>query len=336
MYRRMAVRGAHETSLRLDRLESTRLSWAFAISVALHLFIWGGYSADKKFHLWDKIHLPEWVKAMTQSVAKVVKLEPPQPRIDREPPLMFVDVSSAQATPESPKNARYYSDKNSQAANPDADRDTGIPKITGTQTQVPKTEDVPRSKYDKLQPDFAQLAREREAAEQAKPAMTPGDLVMAKPDMNPRQDNGTATQSRPRTLKEAYARQQDNRAVGRKMKQDGGVSRRLDFASFDTKATTFGAYDAAFIDTVRQYWYDELDRRQYDGSAQGKVALRFHLNSDGTITELKVVDDTVGGIWMYLCQNAVLRPAPYEKWSREMRVEVGRNYREIQFTFYYN
>ena len=41
-----------------------------------------------------------------------------------EIPLVFVEVNSIAATPESPKNAKFYSDKNSVAANPDADKIT--------------------------------------------------------------------------------------------------------------------------------------------------------------------------------------------------------------------
>jgi len=65
---------------------------------------------------------------------------------------MFVHVSPAQAATEAPKDARFYSDKNSLAANPDADQDTGVPKITGTQDLVAQTEDIPRNPFDRLQP----------------------------------------------------------------------------------------------------------------------------------------------------------------------------------------
>jgi len=116
-----------------------------------------------------------------------------------------VDVSAAQATPEAPKNAPFYSDKNSKAANPDAEQDTAVPKITGAQTQVPKTEDAPRNKFDKLMP--APPTPRNEVAEEAraKPTLTPGDLTLAKPDLNPRPDTGNAEKSRPRTVKEADA-----------------------------------------------------------------------------------------------------------------------------------
>ena len=53
---------------------------------------------------------------------------------------MYVDVSHADA--DAPVKPKYYSNKNSRAANPDS-ANANVPKINGRQTDVPKTEDVP-------------------------------------------------------------------------------------------------------------------------------------------------------------------------------------------------
>jgi len=328
----MTVRGAQEISLRLDRLESTRLAQAFVFSIAMHLLAWGTYSAGNKFHIWERIHAPAWVRAIASVIPKVTRKEQTPP--DREAPVVFINVNPQRAAPEPPKNPQYYSSHNSQAANPEADRDAGVPKITGTQTQVPKTEDVPRQKFEKLQPALPAAQDQPEA--KPKPKLSPGDLVMAKPDLNPRPDPGNAARPRPRTIKEALARQQWDRVPGQKMKQDGGVARRANVSMVDAKGTSFGAYDAAFIEAVSQRWYDLLDNIHYDGYKHGKVVLQFHLNYDGRITEMKLAESTVGEMLGLLCQKAVLDPAPFEKWPREMRMAVGRDSRAIQFTFYYN
>jgi hypothetical protein len=67
----------------------------------------------------------------------------------------------------------------------------------------------------------------------------------------------------------------------------------------------------------------------------GKVMLRFHLNYDGTITEMTVLENTVGDLLGYVCQKAINDPAPFKPWPEDMRRLVGQNYREITFTFYY-
>jgi hypothetical protein len=332
----MSAGAVQETSLRLARLESTRLAWAFGISLALHLFCYGSYELGKRYGIWQTLHWPDWMQK-----ARILALIAPQPKTplprEQEAPLMFVDVNPHAAATEPPKNAKYYSDKNSQAANPDADRDTGNPKITGSQTDIVKAEDVPRSEFDRLRPAFPQAEREQQA-EQPKPKSPKpvGDLAMAKPDVTLRQDSGTAERSRPRTIKEALMRQNRNQLVGQKMKLDGGVSRlRLD-PGFDVRATPFGVYDAAFIEAVESRWFALLDQISYDSYRHGKVMLEFHLNYDGQITDMKVVEENVGTMLSLMCEKAVRDPAPYDRWPREMRLMVDKDYREIRFTFYYN
>lgn len=255
----------------------------------------------------------------------------------REAPLMFVDVNPETAAKEAPKDAKYYSNRNQKAANPEADKDSGAPKITGKQTEVAKAEDVKRSPFDQLHPVFPTAAK-NQREEQARPSspQPKGDLVMAQPETRLRPDHGTAEQSRPRTIKEAMMRLHRNQLMGEKMKQEGGVSRlRLD-PGFDVKATPFGAYDAAFIEAVQSRWYDLLDSMNYDGYRRGKVQLEFHLNYDGRITDMKVMQNSAGEVLGLLCEKAVLDPAPFGKWPREMRLMVDKDYRDITFTFFYN
>ncbi len=324
-------------SLRVDRLETTRLAWAFALSIALHLLLWGGYTGGKRLGIWELARWPAWVRTLVQALAAPAPKLAAKP-VDREPPLMFVDVSSRQATTEAPANPKFYSDKNSIASNPDADKDTGIPRIDGNQTDLVRTEDVPRNKFDKLQPALPVSPAERDQpAEQPrpKPAVQPGDLTLAKPEMNPRPGEGTAEQPRPRTIAEAMRQRTRDQLVGRKMKQDGGVSRRFPVA-LDVKATGVGAYDAAFVEAVEQRWFDLLDNVSYDGYRRGKVILQFRLNYDGRITDMQIRYGDVGDMLSLLCQKAVQDPAPYDKWSTEMRRTIEGDFRTITFTFYYN
>ena len=324
-------------SLRLDRFESSRLAWAFAISVALHLLAWCTYEGGRKLDVWERVRLPAWAKAITQVLQKVVKKEEPAPLPDYETPLVFVDVSPQQATVEVPPNTIYYSDKNSQAANPDADKDTGVPKIDGEQIQVVRTEDVLRTKAFPLQP--APLIEPVEPVEELKPKPTlaPGDITVGKPDEILRTDDGQAKEARPRTIQEAMARQQQRTGLaGEKMKQDGGVKRRSLVSSLNVRATPFGAYDAVIIAAVQNRWYYLLDSRDFARDRTGKVVLDFRLNYDGRITDMKVSENTVDELLCLLCQKAIYDPAPFGRWPSDLRRLVGADYREVRFTFYYN
>jgi len=318
--------------MRLDRVSYTRLVWALILSLVLHLAGYGTYEAGRKLDLWQRMHLPAWLQRTLRLVPP-----PPPPKPADEVPLVFLDVSPQQATKEAPKNAPYYSSRNSQAANPDADKDTSVPKIDGQQTQVAKTEDTARSPLDRLQPDFSRLTQNQEPdPPKPKAAQPPGDLAMAKPDTELRPELGTSDEERPRTIKEALMRQHRNQLVGEKMKQDGGVRQRLEMTSMDARATPFGQYDEEFIEAVQSRWYDLLDNMSFDGYRRGKVVVQFHLNYDGRITDMSVVDNNVGELLGLLCQKAVLDPAPFEKWPADMRRMADKDYREIRFTFYYN
>src|SRR6266478_91486 len=213
----MSAAVMHEPSLRLERAESSRLAWAFGISLAIHLVFFGGYQTGKRFGWWQNFQWPAWLQPARMLSELLRPKESPPRQQPKEAPLMFVDVSSAQQTPEAPKKADYYSDKNSKAANLEPPVDSTVPKITGDQTQIVKTEDVPRSKAFPLNP--AQPAEHSEPKEEAKPkpAYTPGDLTMAKPEDMTRKEEGTAERARPRTLQEARARQSENRLAGKEM-----------------------------------------------------------------------------------------------------------------------
>src|SRR5208283_2498900 len=89
-----------------------------------------------------------------EALAEMLRTQAARARFtpDQEPQLTFVQVDPALANKDAPKNAKYYSAQNSRAANPDADKDTGAPKIDGSQEHVPKTENTPRQTAFPLQP----------------------------------------------------------------------------------------------------------------------------------------------------------------------------------------
>ena len=307
---------------------------ALALSLLVHLGGWGGYAAGKKFGWWQ--HLPSsawWHRAE--------KKNPPPPARQNPPvtvSLNFLpDVSHPEAEP--PQQAKFYSDKNSRAANPDADADTDQPKLAGTQKDVPKTEDAP--KLSKLQPSTpppeppaAEAAPTTPAADPARPR---GDLEIVKKtsaDNAQEKPKATPRPERPRTVKQALA-QRSEQLPGQQMKQDGGVRRQRLYSSLDAKATPFGEYDRAVVEAVTQRWYDLLDSQRFAQDRTGKVTLHFKLLTDGRIIELTPVENNVGPLLCYVCQEAVEQAAPFGKWPPDMARMIGANYREITFTFYY-
>jgi hypothetical protein len=301
-------------SLRLNRPELRRLSLALALSLTVHLLGWGGYAAGKEFGWWQQWHRPAWLPRIP--LLNIKSLPPP----DQDQQLVFVEVPRPSA--EAPDQTKYYSSQNSRAADP-TPGNKDVPQLNGKQTEIVKTETVLRPDFNKSPP------APPEPPEPPPAAARPGDLTLGKPD-----PSSSSEKPRPRTVKEARA-QQPSRLPGPQMKQPGGMRRQALVPSLDVKATAFGAYDAALIEAVTQRWYDLLDSQQFSMDRTGKVILKFHLNYDGTITDMNVVQNTVGDLLGYVCQKAISDPAPFARWPGEMRREIGKNYREITFTFYY-
>lgn len=303
----MAGAGTTLETLRLNRRETGRLSLAVALSLAVHLFAWGGYEAGKKFNVWQLLPRIVWL-------VPAPKTPPAQ---NPEPPLEFVMVEQPSAAP--PQNAKYYSSRNSRAANPNP-ADLTVPKIVGKQAEVPKTETVLKPDFNRLQPAPQPMSRPQTPS----PAVTPGDLTLA----NPRNSQPEQTE-RPRTLAQAL-----HQLPGQMMKQDGGVPRQATTPAFDVKLTGYGDYDERFIEAVSQRWFDLLDSRQFALDRAGKVVLQFTLHFDGRVTDMKITENTVGDVLGYVCEKAINDPAPFAPWSSDMRQKLGDS-RDFQFTFYY-
>jgi hypothetical protein len=139
--------------------------------------------------------------------------------------------------------------------------------------------------------------------------------------------------SRPRTLVEARLRQE--LLSGEKVKQEGGAPRE-GRVQFDVQGKSYGAYDEALVMAVKNRWFALLEARRFAGSASGWVIINFKLYSDGSVRIVEPTESTVDPLLDDFCIRAVRDPAPYGKWPREMLRDIGKPFREIRFTFYYN
>lgn len=341
-------------------LASRSVARAFAYSLLFHALLFLTIETGYRTGLWNaRLFLPSQRETLDPRVAQLLeKLRPPRPK-EEEMPLVFVDVDPSLAATEAPPDAKYYSALNSKAANPDTTRDTLTPKVEGTQQNVPQTMDrgqplqpTPEPPAPKPAPEPPKPEPKPEPEPQPPvvadepppdPSPRPGDLAMAKPAEKLREasERKPAEQptpprppaTRPRTL-EAARRKAG--LPGEKMKQQGGVRRFGLDSSFDVKSTPFGSYDAAIIAAIRQRWYDLLETRDFTANYSGRVVLEFRLNSDGRVTDMKVSENSVSEILGLLCQRAVQDPAPFLPWPADLRRLVGKDYREVRFTFYYN
>lgn len=239
-------------------------------------------------------------------------------RARQEPPMVYVDVSPEQATPEPPPETKFYSTQNALAANPEpVAKDSEVPKIEGREEPVTKT-------FDTLRPDpVAEPTPPPEPEPEPQPAPPPtGDLALGTPPPE--------TRRRPRTL--AEARMQKG-LIGPRTRQDGGV-RRQGVVSLNVRSSPFGAYDAALIAAIQKRWYDLLEDTSVP-LRPGRVIVEFTLHYDGRVTELKIAEQDVGEILALYCRKAISDPAPFGPWPKELRELVGKDYRDVRISFFY-
>ncbi len=351
-----------QSDLRRSSLASPYVARAFAFSLVFHLLLFATLELGYQTGFWKATVLfAEQQRRLDVETAR--QREEIQQQREEEIPLVFVEVDPNLATPAPPKDAKYYSALNSLAANPDIQKDTPVPKIDGVQEHVPQTMERATPQAQPLQPAPAPAPQPTPATPPPERVQTPappkpqpppepapekpthvGDLALAKPsekpiepaEVKPREpvERPRPPEPRPRTLE--AARRQRNGVAGEKVKQAGGVKRFSLEPSFDVRATPFGAYDAAIIAAIQKRWYDLLESRSFAASYSGKVILEFRLNSDGRVTDMKVSENGVTEILGLLCQRAVQDPAPFAPWPADLRRLVGKEYRDVRFTFYYN
>lgn len=318
---------------------------------------------------WMQSRLYEEVKKEEQRrLEKAAQQKQPE---EQEMPLLFVEVDPSQAVQEEPKQAKYYSSQNTLASNPQTPREKDVPKVEGRQEKVPKVFDVMRPDLKSVQPAPTPPQKKPEPEPQPQPAevapqpvvtpkpeekpqpepppepkpepkpLDPGDLQLAhvapqtarpQPSLAPQQP--APKPQRPRTLAEAVA--QKGLIQGEKIKQEGGVRRFSLESNMDVKATPFGSYDAAFIAAVQARWFNLLDERDFVQNRAGKVVIEFRLNKDGRITDLRVDENEVTEMLGWLCERAILDPAPYAPFPPDLKRLLRNDYRDVRFTFYYN
>ena len=107
------------------------------------------------------------------------------------------------------------------------------------------------------------------------------------------------------------------------------------FHGTNEAASAFSAYDKQIITRIQGQWYHLLDGRKWKNSETGVVVVYFLLHADGTVSDLKIKKNEVGGELSYLAEVAIVQSAPFAPWPPDMVRMVGKNYREITFTFNY-
>jgi hypothetical protein len=312
-------------------------------------------------------------EAMTPQIPKKLGAATPTPP---PIPMTFVEVDPANALREPPKAPKYYGARNTAAANPNITKPSSVPDIRGKQDKVLKTTDNGKPKAQPLQPTppkqaapSAQPKAVAKVSEQTPPAQpkpmekvsqpkkeyAPGDMAMARPsemarntenDPKPETQATTAVEAqsespaqpqvqpvpdRPRTIADAIAR---DGTLGQPMRQAGGVPNIHISPGLDVAGSALGDYDAQMVAAIKARWDQLWDK--HTPNAAGKVVIEFRLYPDGRVDSPRIKQTDVSDLMATMCMRAITESAKYAKWPPEMRREMPTDYRDIQFTFFYD
>ena len=306
-------------------------------------------------------------ESLKELLANSTKLKDQSRDPEPEYPTVFVEIPKTEDLVEPPKSTKYYSDNSSVAANPEPEplKLTEKPKLDGSQDQVIRLADNQRSQPAPPTPPAPPEPPAVQVQPEPKPPSPPipdpaptkpeeapkiGELALTTPSPpltpqtpplsapatppNPNTPPPSKRVPRPRTL--AQAIEQNPKLRGEKFKQAGGVKKRSVTVALDVRASLFGAYDRAVIQAIEERWFQLLEENSFSGERVGKVILEFKLKYDGSVSDLKVIETSVGDVLALLCMRAVKDPAHYAKWPSDMRLLYSSGFRDVRFTFYYN
>jgi outer membrane biosynthesis protein TonB len=336
--------------------EYVSMELALAASLALHLLAylcWVERDVLAHFTLFKPLvkvfSAPVWSppKRALSAVPTITFLEEPVPK--RNEQRTFMETDPEQATGEEPKDAKFYSERSTVAANPD--NPTGqigdTPYLDGKETRMMSTESVmpspappapaavpppppkpvepPKSVVEKpteeppkkLPDEGVTVAEEKKVAMLEKPAEPVMPILPPEPPAASPMPAGSH--------REIAAAKSRVVAVG---------VGRIGIAAFNVAGSPFGEYDKALIRAVQSRWYALISQNGLYERA-GTVTLHFNLMQDGSVKDMEFKENSAGEILGLFCQKAVVDSAPFAPLPDNLRMLIGSDPREVNFTFYY-
>jgi hypothetical protein len=336
--------------------EKLHFEVAVLVSLLLHVLLLGGAEYRDKVPLLRKLKPAATPVSTATAVAKapvepvitfVEQTEPPPVPVKRT----FMETDPSQVTGEKPKEAEHYSDRSTVAANPQnpTGKTGDTPYLDGTGTKVMSTADVlpgkaptPAVPPTPPPPPAAPPTAPKLPATETKPAAEAGLKVVQEP---PKQVASltkptalTMTKPVPPTVAPpspgSPGMGSAREIAARKSQLNTSGTAKIGVAAFNVAESPFGAYDKIVVRAVQSRWYALIEQNGLYERA-GQVTLRFQLLDDGTVQAMEVRENTAGQVLALFCEKAVTESAPFAPLPGELRVLIGKEPREVNFTFYY-
>jgi len=364
--------------------EDLHVEIAILVSLLLHAFAFGswqyraalmklpGFSSLAK--LMHVSYAPPKPAAPAVTTMTFVAVDEPKTKAEREKEQAakhFMETDASQVTGEKPKNAKFYSDKSTVAANPNnpTGKQDNTPYLEGKETHVMNSADVPTpsgaatpaiqggasappvpqapqskptpqappqpkaaSPPQEVPPVGVKIVEEQKMAMAPKPVVQPEVVTGSDVPVSPPSPANPAGAGAPAVASEPGVPGRE--IVARKAHLTVAGVTRFGVAAFGVDENPFGAYDKKIIKAVQSRWYALIDRfGMYERA--GAVTVHFQLLDDGQVQDLKVSDNTAGEILSLFCEKAIIESGPFDPLPDNLRALVGKEPRDASFTFYY-
>ncbi len=279
------------------------------------------------------------VKVLTAAPVHRPKVLPATPTItfvqEPAPQRQFIETDTSQVTGEEPKNARFYSDNSTMAANPQnpSGKDGDTPYLDGSETRMLSTANVrpqpPGAPATPSTPPAAPQPAPQQPSEPLKKLAAIGMKVVEEKRTAPEEKLVT-----PPARKTMTGSSSNRELAATKSRAASRGVFHIGIAAFNVASSPFGAYDKALIYAVQSRWYEVLNTQRMDTHA-GTVELKFDLLADGSVANMEMKANSAGPALGLYCQKAVVESAPFAPLPEDLKRLIGGDSREIIFTFYY-
>ena len=161
-----------------------------------------------------------------------------------------------------------------------------------------------------------------EKVEGVKNATQPDGAMAQQPAIDPR---------RPRPRPQVVRQQQVRPAI---LAEKLAGTPNVGLSGIDARWSNYGAYLQRMVDTVQIQWERLIIQMVAMPSSGSTVSVKFVVNDEGRIVQIRNVDTTANETASRACVSAITDRAPYGPWTDDMKAVLGSQ-QEMTFTFFY-
>ncbi len=197
------------------------------------------------------------------------------------------------------------------------------PKTPSPQKPVPPGPQQPKVTQTTPQPPTPNPAKE-----QAKPQTRPSPQIdpdTGLPVLPPIAAPTMSSSPQPRPLAPSPSQQQAATSMHGALGMSGDTSPAA-------MATELGKYKQYVYSVVGTYWYPDVNQH-FGTIGVGQVSIQYTIHSDGTLTDVSITQGDNFIILRDISKNALMAPAPFNRFSDAMLKELGTDSYTDEFSF---